>query len=145
MINVDVSEHGPFPGLLIVMNLSEENEGDLPLDYKNTITEQASAALAQGLHVLFLFDSDHLISQPPVFMGVIEDYLSLRLSKSVGSELDFALMPKDRAKELQTLALRSIENLKENNIQVKSKPVIAMGKCKINGTKVLMPPTHVNV
>lgn len=138
-------QYGPFNGALLVLNIGQDNIDKLGIrlgsNYYEELVEAIADAMADGWAIMYLFDSEHGVSEEPDGFEDHEDITFRRLlGKTCGMEVaDFSLIPSERKKQFESMRkhLQEVEDL------VVGDDMAVMGSCKIGGDKVLMPLTPI--
>ena len=133
---------GPFDGVLIVLNIGNENFKSLPEKFVSSVRDAVGEAHAAGWLVLYLFDFNTVNPPPDEFdnMPEMDAYRRLKDVWKGKEEASFALLPTERNKEFLSLAGEIIVN-KYWTITRKNAKII--GSCSIASEKTLMPLTEI--
>ena len=128
---------GPFDGVLIVLNVGNENFKSLPKEFLQSVRDAVGEAHASGWLVLYLFDAFTAQPPPEEFDNIEGMDFYRRLQEVWGRDkADFEPLPEKRMKEFLSLA-ESVRQYK--GFVVQGKGVKAIGACSIAGSKTLMP------
>lgn len=141
MIKIDNNKEDPFEGLCLIMNIDENT--NCSNEYKKILSDTLSECLAKGFAIVFSYDK--VIEKIPEWLENNEDYTFFRLSSFFGMKtFDFSFMPDERKTEISNIINMLFKNKKEEFSIINKKAVI-MGRCRISGKEVFLPPIKIEI
>lgn len=133
--------HGPYDGLMLIMNVGEDlvRTRPLPYDYERSLREAMAAAHAAGWAIVYCFDKG--TEKPPEDFEFIESHDHLRLMGETckRQEADFSGMPDVRMAEFKAMAQATFDKI--DTFKFTRRAATIAGRCRIAGMDVLLPVT----
>lgn len=133
--------HGPYDGLLLIMNvgLDSVKKDPLPYDYERALMEAIGMAHASGWAVIYAFDMG--AEQAPEYFDFIEgmDHLRLMGETCKRAEANFSGVPSRRTQEFKAMAQAVFD--KSDTFKFTQRIGRIAGKCKIEGIETFLPVT----
>jgi hypothetical protein len=132
----------PFDGVLVVMNIGEENYEDIwqrDRDYATKVEEAVRSAHAKGWLVLFLFDDDWGVMPAPQAFDILEDQDFVRPTKMICKDLrdlNFSGDPNTRMHQFGDILCGIVAHKYWKFRKLKAQ---IMGLCTIEGVDVQHP------
>lgn len=131
---------GPFEGVLILMNMGQDDLATSPMDseYGIGLASAIAEAHAKGRLVLYVFDRG--MSPPPEYFDVIEGMDHLRLMAQACGR-DVASFPYDAQARLWEFREMAAAAFSQKDFKFTGHAASIAGKCEIHGMQAFVPPT----
>jgi len=136
--------YGPFDGVLLVLNIGEDNYEslNLPQEYEDALQDALANAHADGWAVIYLFDNMRGVCNPPEHFEFTEEVDFYRLMRqTVGTgEASFSRVASERAQQFESM----LENIwKHQDFMFVGRSASIVGLCRVGGERVLFPVTAI--
>lgn len=131
-----------YNGCLLILNIGEENFGLLPEQYRESLKDWVSKAHAGGHITIYAFDADTGPFRVPDLFDDIEgmDFVRMMFDVCGRRDSNFSLSPSERAEEFKQIG----EKIRTHDrYRFSPQDLNICGKCKIDGTEVLLPITAI--